>query len=104
MKIKLPGKKDKDKTKDIKQMEKISVKQDTVEVPKKESTIFQIPGLHQYTALMKLRIAVGLIFLLCTISMIFIFLGGWEISAVLLLIGYIFLFILLIKLFIIKKL
>jgi len=104
MKVKLLNKKDKDKPQDTKQMEKISVKQDAVEIPKKEITIFQIPGFQQYTALMKLRILVSSIFFLCTISMILIFMGGWIISAVLLLIGYILLFILMIKLFMTKKL
>lgn len=104
MKVKLLSKKDKEKTQDTKQMEKISLKEDTIKIPKKESTIFQIPGFQQYTALMKLRIIVSLIFFLCTISMILIFVGGWVISAVLLLIGYILLFILMIKLFMTKKL
>jgi hypothetical protein len=104
MKVTLLSKKDKDKPQDTKQMEKISLKEDTVEIPKKESTIFQIPGFQQYTALMKLRILVSSIFFLCTISMILIFIGGWIISAVLLLIGYILLFILMIKLFMTKKL
>jgi len=104
MKVTLLSKKDKDKLQDTKQTEKISLKEDTVEIPKKESTIFQIPGFQQYTALMKLRILVSSIFFLFTISMILIFMGGWIISAVLLLIGYILLFILMIKLFMTKKL
>ncbi len=104
MKVNLLNKKDKDKPQEIKQKENIPLKEDTVEVIKKERTIFQIPGFQQYTALMKLRIVVGLIFFLCTIAMVLIFANGYMISAVLLLIGYIFLFILLIKLLRIKKL
>lgn len=104
MKVKLLSKKDKDKPQDIEQMEKKSVKEDPVEVTKKERNIFQIPGFHHYNALMKLRIVVSSIFLLCTISMILIFVGEWMISAVLLLLSYILLFILMIKLFRIKKL
>ena len=104
MKVKLLNKKDKDKNPETKQKENILLKEDTIEITKKERNLFQIPGFQQYTALMKLRIVVSSIFFLFTISMILIFVGGWVISAVLLLIGYILLFILMIKLFITKKL
>jgi hypothetical protein len=103
MKVKLLGKKDKDKTQETKQKDNILLKEERVEIIKKERNIFQMPGFQQYNALTKLRIIVSLIFFLCTISMILIFANGYIISAVLLLIGYILLFILMIKLFMIKK-
>jgi len=105
MKVKHPKKSDKNKPRALKQDESITVKEDTAEITNNERTIFQIPGFKQYNALMKLRIVVSLIFSLCTIAMvILIFVGNWTISAVLLLIGYILVFILMIKLFIVKKL
>jgi hypothetical protein len=104
MKIKFLNKKDKDKSQALKQKESITVKKEATEITKKERNIFQIPGFKQYNALMKLRIVVSLIFFLCTISMILIFVGGWVISAILLLIGYVLLFILMIKLFTTKRL
>jgi len=104
MKVKHPKKNDKDKSRALKQEESITVKEDTVEITNNDRTIFWIPGFKHYSALMKLRIVVSVIFSFCTISMILIFVGGWAISAVLLLIGYILLFILMIKLFITKKL
>ncbi len=66
--------------------------------------LFQISVFSQYNALMKLRIVVSTIFLLCTIAVLLIFVNQWAISAVLLILGYILLFILLLKLFRIKKL
>jgi hypothetical protein len=104
MKIKLFNKNDKDKSRALKQKENITVKKEAAEITKKERNIFQIPGFKQYNALMKLRIVVSSIFFLCTISMILIFVGGWVISAILLLIGYVLLFILMIKLFMTKRL
>jgi hypothetical protein len=103
MKVKLLKKENKDKPQETNQRENIPLKEDTVEITKKERDIFQIPGFQQFNALMKLRIIVSLIFFLCTISMILIFANGYVISAVLLLIGYILLFILMLKLFMIKK-
>jgi hypothetical protein len=104
MKIKHPKKNDGNKPRALKQEESLTVKKDTEEITKNERSIFQLPGFKQYTALMKLRIVVSVIFSLSTISIISIFFGGWIISAILLLIGYFFLLILMIKLFITKKL
>jgi hypothetical protein len=104
MKIKLFNKKDKNKSRALKQKESIIVKEDTAEITKKERNIFQIPGFQEYNALMKLRIVVSLIFFLCTIAMIILILAdNWWIFAVLCLIGYVLLFILMIKLFMIKR-
>ncbi len=103
MKIKLLNR-EKDKNQETKQMISKLQKEEKIESMKKERSIFQIPGFQQYNALMKLRIVVSTIFILCTIAMILIFANGYMISAVLLLIGYIMLFILLFKLFRVKKL
>ena len=84
----------------VKKLKKEQIEEET----KKEGGLFQIPGFQQYSALMKLRIIVSTIFMLCTIAFILIFANGYVISAILLLLGYIFLFILLLKLFRIKKL
>jgi len=103
MKIKLLNR-EKDKNQETKQVISKLRKEEKIETIKKEGSIFQIPGFQQYSALMKLRIVVSTIFLLCSVSMILLFVGGWEISAALLLIGYVMLFILLLKLFRVKKL
>jgi len=104
MKVNQQKKHAKVKPRALKQEDSITIKENIAEITNNERSIFQIPGFKQYTALMKLRIVVSVIFSFCTISMILIFVGGWVISAVLLLIGYILLFILMIKLFITKKL
>jgi hypothetical protein len=103
MNIKLLNR-EKDKNQETKQFISKLQKEEKIESMKKESSIFQIPGFQQYTALMKLRIVVSTIFILCTFAMILIFANGYMISAVLLLIGYVMLFILLLKLFRVKKL
>ena len=103
MKIKLLNR-EKDKNQETKQVISKLQKEEKIESIKKESSLFQIPGFQHYTALMKLRIVVSTIFILCTIAMILIFANGYMISAVLLLIGYVMLFILLFKLFRVKKL
>jgi hypothetical protein len=95
---------EKDKSQETKQVISKLQKEEKIESMKKESNLFQIPGFQQYNALMKLRIVVSTIFILCTIAMILIFANGYMISAVLLLIGYVMLFILLLKLFRVKKL
>jgi hypothetical protein len=96
--------KENDKDKETKQVVKKLSKEQNLEVSKKESSIFQIPVFSQYSTLMKLRIVISTIFLFCTIAMILIFANGYVISAILLLLGYILLFILMLKLFRIKKL
>jgi hypothetical protein len=103
MKIKLLNR-EKDKNQETKQVISKLRKEEKIETIKKEGSIFQIPGFQQYNALMKLRIVVSTIFILCTIAMVLIFANGYMISAVLLLIGYLMLFVLLFKLFRIKKL
>ena len=107
MKVKLLNKKDKDKPQETKQKDNILLKENPVEVPKvpkKESNIFQIPGFQKFPALMKLRVIVTIIFLFLTVAFILIFMNGYMISAALILLSYILLFILMIKLFMTKKL
>lgn len=104
MKVKLLNKKDKDKPQETKQKENIPLKEDTVEVPKKESNIFQIPGFQQFSTLMKLRVIITIIFLFLTVAFVLIFMNGYMISAVLIFISYVLLLILMIKLFRTKKL
>jgi len=104
MKVKLLKKNIKDKNQETKQVENKILKEEQVEMVKKEGSIFQIPDFQHYNTLMKLRIGVSTIFLLFTIAMILIFANGYMISAILLLIGYVLLFILLFKLFRVKKL
>jgi cell division protein FtsX len=103
MKIKLLNR-EKDRNQETKQVISKLRKEEKIETIKKEGSIFQIPGFQQYSALMKLRIVVSMIFILCTAAMVLIFANGYMISAVLLLIGYVMLFILLLKLFRVKKL
>lgn len=104
MKAKLLKKKDMDKNQETKQIVTIPVQEENVKSTEKQKNIVRNLGFQKYTALTKLRIAIGTIFILCTISMVFIFFGGWLISAFLLLMGYILLFILLIELLRVKKL
>jgi hypothetical protein len=105
MKLKFWEKNDNVKPRKSKKEESMRLKENTVEITKKEKNIFQIPSFQQYNALMKLRIVVSSIFFLCTIAfVILIFLGEWFISAILILIGYVLLFILMIKLFLTKRL
>jgi hypothetical protein len=103
MKMNLLKKKDQDKPTEKKLGEPIPRKEEIPETTEKRN-MFQIPGFQQYSALMKLRIVVSAIFLLSTIGLILIFVGAWYISAILLLLGYIFIFILMVKLLRIRKL
>jgi fatty acid desaturase len=104
MKIKLRKKNNKDKPRTLEQEESITIKKDTTEITKNKRNLFQIPVFREYNALMKLRIVVSVIFSLCTIALILILAGSWLIAFVLLLIGYLLLFIFMIKLLITKKL
>ena len=104
MAIPFLNRKNKDKNQEKLRIEIKMKKEEKVGIIQKESSIFQILGFQQYNALMKLRIVVSTIFILCTIAMVLIFANGYMISAVLFLIGYVMLFILLFKLFRVKKL
>jgi hypothetical protein len=103
MKIKFLNR-EKEKDQETKKVINKLQKGEKIEETNKQSSLLQIPVFQQYNALMKLRIVVSMIFILCTIALVLIFANGYMISAVLLLIGYIMLFILLFKLFRVKKL
>jgi len=104
MKVKLLKKKNKDKQEETKQKKNTPLKEATGEITKKERNIFQIPGFQKLTALMKLRVVTTILFLFLTVSFILIFMNGYLNSAVLILISYVILFVLMIKLFLTKKL
>jgi len=74
------------------------------ESPKKQKLSISIPGFQHLNALLKLRVVITSLFVLYTLAILLIFANGYMISAVLLLISYILLFILMIKLFMTKKL
>ena len=74
------------------------------ESPKKQKLSISIPGFQHLNALLKLRVAVSSLFVVYTLAILLIFANGWIISAVLILLSYVLLFVLMIKLFRIKKL
>ena len=104
MKVKLLNKKDTDKPQETKQKEKTPLNEGTVEEIKKERNIFQIPGFQQFNTLRKLRIIISLIFFLCTLAILLIFVTDFFYPAFLLILSYILLFMFMIKLFMTKKL
>ena len=75
-----------------------------IETPEKQKRSLSIPGFSHFNALLKLRIVVLTLFMLFTLAIILIFANGYMISAVLILLGYVLLFILMVRLFLIKKL
>jgi hypothetical protein len=74
------------------------------ESPKKQKLSLSIPGFQHFNALLKLRVVISSLFVLYTLAIVLIFANGYMISAVLILLSYVLLFILMIKLFRIKKL
>ena len=97
-------KRNKEEEQEVKPVAKKIKKEQVTETVKTSRSLLQIPVFSQYNALMKLRIVVSTIFLLCTVALVLIFANGWVISAILLLLGYVMLFFLLLKLFRIKNL
>jgi hypothetical protein len=75
-----------------------------IETLEKQKRSLSIPGFSHHNTLLKLRIVVITLFVLLTLAILLIFANGYMISAVLILLGYILLFILMVKLFLIKKL
>ena len=71
---------------------------------KKEIKLLEINSFANLNTLMKLRLTVTVIFLLSTLSILLIFANNWVISAILILISYLMVFVLMIKLLVIKKL
>jgi hypothetical protein len=69
-----------------------------------ENKIFDLLSFSSLNALSKLRLIVGLIFLLMTFSIILVFLTASWIPIVLVIISYILILVLTIKLFLVKKL
>jgi hypothetical protein len=97
-------KRNKEEEQEVKPVERKIKKEQVTETVKTSRSLLQIPGFSQYNALMKLRIIVSTIFLLCTVALVLIFVNEWVISAILLLLGYVMLFFLMLKLFRIKNL
>jgi len=71
---------------------------------KKENKLQELMSIQKMDTLMKLRLVVGLIFVLSTLSIILVFIIDIVVSVVFILISYIMVFGLMIKLFTIKKL
>jgi hypothetical protein len=71
---------------------------------KKEKKSQELMSIRKMDTLMKLRLVVGLIFALSTLSIILVFITDFVVSVVFILISYIMVFGLMIKLFTIMKL
>ena len=71
---------------------------------KKEKKLQELMSIRKMDTIMKLRLIVGSIFALITLSIILVFITDFVVSAVLILISYIMVFGLMIKLFTIKEL
>ena len=71
---------------------------------KKEKKSQELMSIRKMDTLMKLRLIVGSIFALSTLSIILVFITDFVVSVVFILISYIMVFGLVIKLFTIKKL
>jgi hypothetical protein len=71
---------------------------------KKEKKLQELMSIRKMDTLMKLRLIVGSIFALSTLSIILVFITDFVVSVVFILISYIMVFGLMIKLFTIKEL
>jgi len=71
---------------------------------KKEKKLQELMSIRKMDTLMKLRLIVGSIFVLSTLSIILVFITDFVVSVVFILISYIMVFGLMIKLFTIKEL
>ncbi len=71
---------------------------------KKEKKLQELMSIRKMDTLMKLRLIVGSIFALSTLSIILVFITDFVVSVVFILISYIMVFGLVIKLFTIKEL
>jgi len=71
---------------------------------KKEGKILEMNGLNGISTLKKLQLIVSLIFILSTLAIVMILIGGWVIAGVLVLISYLMIFGLTVKLLMTKKL
>ena len=73
-------------------------------IKEKENKKIDLFSIKKLDALMKLRLIVGLIFTLSTLSIILVFITDFWLPGILILFSYILVIILTIKLFTIKKL
>ena len=73
-------------------------------IKEKENKKIDLFSINKLDALMKLRLIVGLIFILSTLSIVLVFITDFWLPVILILFSYIMLCVLTIKLFIIKKL
>ena len=73
-------------------------------IKEKENKKIDLFSINKLDALMKLRLIVGLIFTLSTLSIILVFITDFWLPGILILFSYIMLCFLTIKLFIIRKL
>ena len=73
-------------------------------IKEKENKKIDLLSINKLDALMKLRLIVGLIFTLSTLSIVLVFITDFWLPVILILFSYIMLCVLTIKLFIIKKL
>ncbi len=79
-------------------------RQDKPKIKLEENKIFNLLYFNNLNALNKLRLIIGLIFLLMTLSIILVLVTVSWIPIVLILISYLLVLVLTIKLFLIKKL
>ena len=73
-------------------------------IKKKEKNLLELMRLKKLDALLKLRIIVGSIFALSTLAIILVFIVDFIFSAVFMLLSYFMVFVLMIRLFAVKKL
>ena len=73
-------------------------------IKKKEKNLLELMHLKKLDALLKLRIIVGSIFALSTLAIILVFIVDFIFSAVFMLLSYFMVFVLMIRLFAVKKL
>ncbi len=71
---------------------------------KKEKKSQELMSIRKMDTLMKLRLIVGSIFTLSTLSIILVFIANFAVAVVFVLISYLMVFVLMIKLFSIKEL
>jgi len=108
MKTKTPKPVEPEKLPELKQEEKPLLtegqQEDLKQEVKKEKMTLRIPGFQHLPLLSKLRVIIGTIFMLCTLAVLLIFVIDFIYPAILLLLCYLLLFILTVKLFMIKRL
>jgi hypothetical protein len=104
MKAKIPKQTESEKFLSTKQEEKPLLTEGVKKDVKKEKMSLKIPGFQNLHVLTKLRVAVTTIFFLCTLAVLLIFITDFVYPAFLLVFCYLLLFVLMVKLFITKRL